>query len=275
MQRHFRRFVRFVLVGLVLAMLLKWVAIPTATPPALGQPQRSHPVRQVTVPSDPQEVAMGREVDIALRQDGLLLYQGDTNISAYINSIGQRLAQASDRPTLPYTFQIVQDNEINAFATMGGFVYINTGLIQAADNEAALAGVIAHEIGHIGGRHTLKAILKQAQAQRIARRGSPARRQQISRVLELRLLAYSREDEYDADQRGYHTLGRSGYDPDGYIALMAELDAITSRQPEFLSTHPDPGNRVDLLNSLVASYPYPHADDDMDNQSYQTHIAGL
>ncbi len=105
--------------------------------------------------SDGQEVDLGRQTDRALKRQGVRVVSPDAAVSQYINEIGQRLAMVSDRSQIPYTFQIVADDSINAFATSGGFVYLNTGLIKAANNEAELAGVVAHEIGHIVGRHSV------------------------------------------------------------------------------------------------------------------------
>jgi len=236
-----------------------------------GQPSG----QQRQPPSDEQEVALGREIDAALKQDGLVIYTRNRDIVNYVDSIGQRLAAQSERPTLTYTVQVVDDPEINAFATVGGFVYINTGLIAAARNEAELAGVIAHEIGHIEGRHTLRAIFRETRAERVAQQGSPERQAQINQALETRLLAFGREDEYDADTRGYHTLGRTGYSPQGYIDFMVLLDTLSADQPEFLSTHPDPGNRVASLNQLAATSPYPNATNGLDATAYQARIARL
>ncbi len=110
-------------------------------------------VIQLSTISPQQEVALGRQINQGLLESGKVKLSKDARINQYVQEIGQRLAATSDRPDLPYTFQVVRDNSINAFATMGGFVYLHTGLIKTADNEAELASVIAHEIGHIVGRH--------------------------------------------------------------------------------------------------------------------------
>ena len=87
-----------------------------------------------------QEVDLGRQTDRALKRQGVRVLNPDLPVSRYVNEIGQRLAASSDRNNIPYTFQVVADNSINAFATSGGFVYINTGVVRAAENESELAG---------------------------------------------------------------------------------------------------------------------------------------
>jgi len=98
---------------------------------------------------------VGQQINQQLVQQGQFRPSRNRSLNRYVNEIGQRLAQSSERPDIPYTVQVVDDRAINAFATMGGYVYINTGTILAADNEAELASVIAHEIGHITARHAV------------------------------------------------------------------------------------------------------------------------
>jgi len=111
--------------------------------------------------SDRQEVQIGRQINQQLVRKDIQLYR-DPEITRYVSEIGQRMAEQSKRPDIPYTFQVVEDKKINAFATMGGFVYLNSGLIAAADNEAQLASVLGHEIGHIAARHALQQMRQQA-----------------------------------------------------------------------------------------------------------------
>ncbi|MEO1340697.1 MAG: M48 family metalloprotease, partial [Cyanobacteria bacterium J06635_13] len=100
---------------------------------------------QISNISSAQEVQLGQSINQELIKSGQAKIYRNQSINSYINQIGQRLAKTSQRPNIPYTFQIVNDENINAFATMGGYVYINKGLITAADNEAELASVMGHE----------------------------------------------------------------------------------------------------------------------------------
>jgi predicted Zn-dependent protease len=238
-----------------------------------------HGIRYVQLSnlSDRDEVALGRQIDQQLKTQGVRLYTGDPGLGQYINEIGQRLAATSDRPNLPYTFQVVADDGINAFATLGGFVYIQTGLIRAASNEAELAGVIAHEIGHITGRHVIERMRQAAIAQGIV--GALEVRQDTLVQLGVQLaltLPNSREAEYDADRRGFHNLGRAGYDTGGFVAFMQTLDRRGGSPPEFLSSHPNPGNRVQNLQTMAAAGTYAaNAGVGTDRAAYQARISSL
>ncbi|HSM80683.1 MAG TPA: M48 family metallopeptidase [Nodosilinea sp.] len=224
--------------------------------------------------SDQDEVNLGTQIDRQLKAQGVRVYNRNSAINAYINDIGQRLAANSDRPNLPYTFQVVADDSVNAFATAGGFVYVQTGLIKAAANEAELAGVMAHEIGHITGRHAINQMRQTALASGIA--GALEVRQDTLVNLGVQLalqLPNSREAEYDADRRGFNNLGRAGYDTRGFISFMQKLEGGGSA--EFLSTHPNPGNRVSNLQGMNSAGTYPNNGVGTDAAAYQSRIRGL
>lgn len=125
--------------------------------------QRGIQVIQLSNISDQQEMELGKQINDNIAKQARI--SRDSNLVNYVNTIGQRLARQSDRPNLTYNFQVVEDDNINAFATMGGYVYIHTGLLKAADNEAQVASVIAHEIGHITGKHSIKQTREDAIAQ--------------------------------------------------------------------------------------------------------------
>ncbi|MBW4458916.1 MAG: M48 family metalloprotease [Nodosilinea sp. WJT8-NPBG4] len=224
--------------------------------------------------SDQDEVNLGTQIDRQLKAQGVRVYNRDSGVSAYINEIGQRLAGSSDRPDIPYTFQVVNDDSVNAFATAGGFVYIQAGLIKEAANESELAGVMAHEIGHITGRHAISQMRQQALASGVA--GALEVRQDalVNIGVQLALqLPNSREAEYDADRRGFNNLGRAGYDTRGFITFMQKLEGRSSA--EFLSSHPNPGNRVSNLQSMNSAGTYPNNGVGTDANAYRNRIRGL
>jgi predicted Zn-dependent protease len=226
--------------------------------------------------SDRDEVSLGTQVDRQLKAQGVRIYNRNANINAYVNEIGQRLAATSDRPNIPYTFQVVDNNGVNAFASMGGFVYIQTGLIRAARNEAELAGVMAHEIGHITGRHAINQMRQAAIASGVAGALRVNRDTLVNLGVQLALqLPNSREAEHDADRRGFHNMGRAGYDTTGFITFMQQLERGSGSPPEFLSTHPNPGNRVNNLQGMHASAEYDNAGNGTDSAAYQARIRGL
>jgi predicted Zn-dependent protease len=228
--------------------------------------------------NDAGEVNLGRNTDQALKRQGVQVYNRDPDVVAYVNAIGQRLAATSDRPPdddFQYTFQIVDDNAVNAFATAGGFVYINRGLMLEADNEAELAGVMAHEIGHIVGRHAINRMREQILAGGIASAlgldGDPLVGLGVQVAL---FLPNSRGGELEADQLGFHNMGRAGYDQRGFISFMQKLESGGS-PPEFLSTHPNPGNRVGNLQGLYNDSAVPTATAGTNASAYRSNISGL
>ncbi len=226
--------------------------------------------------SDQDEVNLGTQIDRQLKAQGVRVYNRNSGINAYINDIGQRLAATSDRPNLPYTFQVVDDDSVNAFATAGGFVYIQTGLIKAAANESELAGVMAHEIGHITGRHAINQMRQDALTSGITGALEVRQDDLVNLGVQLALqLPNSREAEYDADRRGFQNLGRAGYDTNGFITFMQKLEGGATA--EFLSTHPNPGNRVSNLQAMNSAGTYtntgPRAGTDA--SAYRNRISGL
>ena len=229
-----------------------WVISPEPTQ-AFSLPElifRGIQVIQLSNMSDRQEVTVGRQINQQLTNREFRIDR-DRATTAYINRIGQRLAEQSDRPDIPYTFQVIDDNNINAFATMGGFVYVNKGLMAAADNEAELASVIAHEIGHISARHSIKQMRQMAIASGVASAAGldGSRAVQIGVELALRR-PHSRQAEYEADQLGLQSMGRSGYAQSGMVDFMKKLLNKPS-PPSILSTHPATSDRIAAISEAI------------------------
>jgi beta-barrel assembly-enhancing protease len=199
--------------------------------------------------SDEKEMAYGAQINQGIVQQ--VRIHPSRELNAYVNNIGQQLARNSSRPNIRYTFQVVQDDAINAFATMGGYVYVNSGLIKAADNEAQLAGVIGHEIGHITGRHVIEQFKQSLIAQGISSLAGLSQSQIAQLGVELALTRpNSREHEYDADRRGMENIIKTGYSPVGMPDFMKKLIG-SSNTPTFLSTHPAPADRVTRLQQMI------------------------
>jgi predicted Zn-dependent protease len=208
-------------------------------------------VIQLSNLSDRQEVALGSQIDRQLASGELKIYR-DRAAAMYINRIGQRLAEESDRPNIPYTFQVIDDDNINAFATMGGFVYINKGLMAAADNEAQLASVIGHEIGHISARHAIEQMRQMAIASGLAAATGLDRSRVVQLGVELALRRpHSRQAEYEADRLGLETMGRSGYAQSAMVDFMEKLLNKPS-PPSILSTHPDTADRIAAMTQAIS-----------------------
>ena len=225
---------------------------------------------QISNVSDRQEVQLGRQINDELVRRQIRLHR-DPRVQQYVDEIGQRLAANSSRTNIPYTFQVVDDPSVNAFATMGGFVYVNTGLMKLADNEAQLASVMGHEIGHIASRHALKQMKDMAIAQGVATLAGVDRNTLVKIGVDLALRRpNSRNDEFEADQLGLRTMTRSGYAPSAMVAFMRKL-LRQSSVPTFLSTHPATSDRIERLSQAIDNS-RGNAGDGLDSTTYRSRI---
>jgi beta-barrel assembly-enhancing protease len=180
----------------------------------------------------------------------------DPLISEYVNRMGQNLVRNSDAK-VPFTFQVIENEVPNAFALPGGYVFVNTGLIEIAEEEDELAGAMAHEIAHVAARH----MTREATKSQIFRTGvvplsvilggwlGLAVGQGANLAAPLGFLAFSRADESEADYLGVQYMYAAGYDPTAIIDIFERLDALSRRQPgaashAFLSTHPRDSDRI-------------------------------
>lgn len=203
-------------------------------------------VVQLSNISDKQEVQLGQQINKQLVSEQVKIYS-NAGVTRYVDQIGQRLAASSTRPNIPYKFQVVDADSINAFATMGGFVYVHTGLLKAADNEAQVASVIAHEIGHITNRHSVEQMRQRAITSGLAAAAGLDRNVAVGIGVDLAIKRpTSREDEFEADKSGFITLGRAGYAQSAMPAFLEKLLKAPS-SPEFLSDHPATSNRIAKL----------------------------
>ncbi len=220
--------------------------------------------------SERQEVVLG----LQSREQVTAQYGGlhpDPNLQAYIDQVGKRVVQQSvaSRSPYPFEFHLLRDPQtVNAFALPGGQVFITAALLSRLSSEAQLAGVLGHEVVHVVGRHGSEHLAKQqlgstlVQAVGVAASDDPESAQQAAvlaqAINQLVNLKYGREDELESDQLGFRFMTEAGYDPQGIVELMQILGSARggSGPPEFLSTHPDPGNRVARLQELIArTYP--------------------
>lgn len=214
--------------------------------------------------SKDQDVQLGREA--AQQVESKMPIVTDAAINQYVQKIGKRLAAAPEADKYPYTFKVVNEQSINAFALPGGPTYVHTGLIRAAENEAQLAGVMAHEIAHVALRHgtnqASKANLLQLPAMIagavIGNGGLLGQLGQLGIGLGLNsvLLKYSRDAERQADLLGSQMMARAGYNPLEMARFFEKLQAQGgSRGPEWFSSHPDPGNRMKAIQEEIQTLP--------------------
>jgi len=204
--------------------------------------------------SNHDEVELGKQINQELLKSQVHLYT-NPEVNRYVKKLGQSLVPYSDRPNIPYTFQVVQDDTINAFATLGGFVYVHKGLLKAADNEAQLASVLGHEMGHIAGKHVLKQMQQKALENGLLTAAGLDRNAAVNVGLQIaRDLPRSRQNEFEADKRGLRTIGKAGYAQSAMVSFMKKLLGKSST-PAFLSTHPATGDRVVALEHEIEAKP--------------------
>ncbi|MEZ4452418.1 MAG: M48 family metalloprotease [Nannocystaceae bacterium] len=203
-----------------------------------------------TLLSDGEEIRLGQQVDAELVSSVGL--HDDEALATYVRTVGEALAAQTERSTLPWTFRVVESADVNAFALPGGFVYVTRGILAHLVSEAELAAVLAHEIGHVTGRHGVTQLSRARVAQRsvgVFRIFDPNLRHVgalAGGAAGLALLRHSRSDELEADRLALRYLGRAGYPPAAMwsvLDLLVLLAADAVAPPEWLSTHPAPNER--------------------------------
>jgi predicted Zn-dependent protease len=218
---------------------------------------------QINFYSIEKEVAIGRQFSREVDQSAKLVE--DPIVVEYINKVGQNLVLHSDAK-VPFTIKVIDSDEVNAFALPGGFFYVNKGLILEADNEAELAGPMAHEIAHVCARHGVE----QASKGQIVQWGSLplmflggwggfAVQQAASLAIPMGFLKFSRNAENEADRLGAQYLWASGYDPHALASFFEKLQSKDKKKPGTLarifSTHPMTAERIQNVNILIARFP--------------------
>jgi predicted Zn-dependent protease len=183
----------------------------------------------------------------------------DPVVNEYVNRVGQNLVRNSDAK-FPFTIKVVEADEINAMSLPGGFLYVNTGLILAADDEAELAGVMAHEIAHAALRHATRAMTRTSLMEILslpAVVAVPAAGPFIRFGMPLTLLKFSRAFEDEADYFGIQYMYKAGYDPNALINLFEKIQALEKRKPGTLSkafaTHPQTPERIRKSQKEIAT----------------------
>lgn len=211
-----------------------------------------------------KEIAIGRQLALQVEQQAKLVE--DPVITEYVNRVGQNVVLNSDAK-VPFTIKVIDSDEVNAFALPGGFFYVNKGLILAADNEAELAGVMAHEIAHVAARHAMENQGKGTLINYGALAGIIFGGPIVSTVLQngggilagLASLKFSRNAEVEADRLGVQYLYASGFDPTAMSTMFEKLAAKNKKKPSSLSklfsTHPQSIDRRDSSLALVARFP--------------------
>lgn len=248
-----------------------------ATNPVTGR-------REVSLVSESQEIQMGQQAKQEVEQSiGLV---DNAALQSYVNGVGMQLAKISQRPGLPFSFQVVDDGTPNAFALPGGPIFVTRGILNLMSSEAELATVLGHEIGHVTARHTAQQITK-SQLGQIGLIGlmifAPQTQQfgnALSSGMQLLFLKFSRDNERQADQLGFEYALQQNYDvrqmANVFVALQRTGD-IQGRNgvPSWAATHPDPGERVKTTEQRVAALPAAAAARIVNAPGYMSRIEGL
>ena len=211
-----------------------------------------------------KEMQIGRQMATEVEQQSKIV--DDPMVTEYINRVGQNIVLHSDAK-VPFTIKVIDSDEVNAFALPGGYFFVNRGLILAADNEAELAGVMAHEIAHVAARHAMENQGKAQFMNYAATRGIIFGGPILSPILQngggilqgLACLKFSRGAEEEADRLGVQYLYAAGYDPTGMATMFEKLASQNKKKPgtvaKLFSTHPESINRRDTTLALVARFP--------------------
>jgi predicted Zn-dependent protease len=269
-------FLRAVQTRSALALLAGFAASGCAMNPATGR-------NQLMLVSESQEIAMGRQADTAIIAT-IGIYP-DATWQRYIQQFGARLAATTERPDLPWTFRVVDDPAVNAFAVPGGFVYVTRGLLTHLTSEAELASVVGHEIGHVTARHTAAEMSKQQLIGLGLAVGSMASSQVAkyagvaNQALGILYLKFSRDDESQADELGLRYMRRANYDPRQMPPVFQMLDELTTAEggstlPTWLATHPSPANRIAAINGQIAALPQNFSGTVVNRDSYLRRLEG-
>ncbi len=225
---------------------------------------RVDPTHGFDIFSQDEEIQLGKQNAADVMKQMPVLPDSDPVVQ-YVQKLGARLSQNAPGYRWPYNFHVVNVKEINAFALPGGPVFVNLGTIQAADNEAQLAGVMSHEISHVVQRHGTRAASKQMGAQLpLAILGGLMGNSTLSKAAELGIsfgvgsyfLKNSRQSESEADLLGTDIMYDSGYQPQQMAVFFGKLEkamgaSANSMMNQFMSDHPNPGNRAEAVSREV------------------------
>lgn len=214
--------------------------------------------------STEKEVRLGRE--LAAQVDREAKFVDDPVVTEYINRVGQNIVLHSDAK-VPFTIKVIDSDEVNAFALPGGFFYVNKGLMLAADNEAELAGVMAHEIAHVAARHAVENSKKAELAQYAILIPSILLGGGLGQLIYqgggfasmLGFMKFTRGAEEEADKLGVQYMYAAGYDPTAMATMFEKLESKNKKKPGFISklfaTHPAPPERRAASLALAARFP--------------------
>jgi predicted Zn-dependent protease len=225
-----------------------------ATNPATGK-------KEISLMSESQEISLGQQMDAEVRRE--MGVYNDPELQRYVESVGMKLARASQRPNLPWHFTVVDEPAVNAFALPGGYIYVTRGILPFLKDETQLAGVLGHEIGHVTARHSAQQYTKATTAGlglTLLSIFVPETRPlqgAAETALGVLFLKHGRDDEVQADQLGVDYTAKTGWNPEGVAGMLKTLSRLDEASgsnrgvPNWLSTHPAPADRVTQVHSYI------------------------
>lgn len=229
-----------------------------ATNPVTGK-------QELSFVSESQEISMGKEYAAQVTQE--MGAYDNAGVQQYVSGLGKELASRTERPALPWTFTVMDDPQVNAFALPGGYIFITRGIMTHMNSEAELATVMGHEIGHVTARHSVQQMTRTQLAQiglvagAIASDRIAQNMGAISQGLGVLFLKYGRDDESQADGLGFRYALNDGYDVRRMVDMFQVLQRVGAkagqRIPEWQSSHPDPGNRIQATEARIQKLTVP------------------
>ena len=219
-------------------------------------------ISDINIFTDAQEVQLGKQFSREIEKE-LKIYS-DPVVTSYIDQLGQHLVNHSQRQNITYHFKVVNTEVVNAFAVPGGYLYVNIGLIRAAENESELAGVIGHEIGHVVGKHGVKQMTRQLGLAAVAQLALGEEQSKLKKMVANLatngvLTKYSRDAEREADMYAVQEMYDAGIDPEGMATFFEKLRNLQKSKPsrlqQMFATHPLTTERITAVRSQIAQLP--------------------
>ena len=240
--------------------------------------------RQLTLISEAQEIQMGAQT----HPEVLAAFgtYDDPEWQAYIQELGAKIAATSERPDLNWTFTVLDDPVVNAMALPGGYIYVNRGILAHFNSEAELVSVLGHEIGHVTARHSVEQ-MSRAQLAQLGLGVAAIAGERFSQLVGfagqgvgILFLKFGRDDENQSDALGLRYMTRAGYDPYQMPKVFATLDRVTLSHglrgtPEWLSTHPNPGNRIANIDARIGRLPPELQQGTVGREAYFDRLEGI
>lgn len=216
---------------------------------------------QVNIISSDEEVTLGQQMSVEVAKQFPIF--NNAAVTAYVQAVGEKIVAKSDRKDIAYHFAVISKNELNAFSLPGGYVYVYTDLMKTAADEAELAAVISHEVGHVAARHSTERLTQvygyEFVAGLVLGQDPTATARVIADLAATGgFLKYSRDDEFEADMLGAKYLYAAGYDPQAEITFLETMKALEGSSPSklatWLMTHPSTSDRLARIKTQVAGF---------------------